>query len=80
MHTMNKYLTMAAAAAAEQIEKLTREVVILLMRLSLLRPIEMRKFVAVSRQYHADEAEACNMWRNVVQSMKMSDQQQQVRA
>jgi hypothetical protein len=63
-----------------QIEKLTREVVILLMRLSLLRPIEMRKFVAVSRQYHASEAEAFGMWRTVVQSMKLSDQQQQVRA
>jgi hypothetical protein len=71
-------LGLTPAVVPAQIEKLTREVVILLMRLSLLRPIEMRKFVAVSRQYHANEAEAFSMWRTVVQSMKMSDQQQQV--
>lgn len=47
-------------------EKLTKEVSFLLMRLSVVRPIETRKFITVSRQYLNSEAEAIDMWKNVV--------------
>lgn len=52
----------------QEVEKLTKEVSFLLMRLSVVRPIETRKFIAVSRQYLNTEAEAIDMWKNVVVS------------
>lgn len=60
---------------AAQVEKLTREVTFLLMRLSVVRPIETRQFIAVSRQYLNTEAEAIQMWKSVVKSMSLSEQQ-----
>lgn len=54
------------AVPALQVEKLTKEVSFLLMRLSVVRPIETRKFITVSRQYLNSEAEAIEMWKNVV--------------
>lgn len=47
----------------------------LLMRLSVVRPIETRKFIAVSRQYLSTEQEAIDMWRDVVSSINLSDKQ-----
>ena len=57
------------------VERLTREVAFLLMRLSVVRPIETRKFIAVSRQYLTTEAEAIAMWKAVVNSINLSDKQ-----
>jgi trehalose/maltose hydrolase-like predicted phosphorylase len=45
------------------------------MRLSVVRPIETRKFIAVSRQYLSTEQEAIDMWRDVVSSINLSDKQ-----
>ena len=47
----------------------------LLMRLSVVRPIETRKFIAVSRQYLSTEQEAIDMWRDVVSSINLSKSQ-----
>jgi hypothetical protein len=47
----------------------------LLMRLSVVRPIETRKFIAVSRQYLHNEEEAIDMWKSVVNSINLSDKQ-----
>jgi hypothetical protein len=58
-----------------QVEKLTKEVSFLLMRLSVVRPIETRKFIAVSRQYLHNEEEAIDMWKSVVNSINLSEQQ-----
>eukprot|EP00877_Chromochloris_zofingiensis_P006249 jgi/Chrzof1/1878/Cz10g24190.t1 len=59
----------------QEVEKLTKEVSFLLMRLSVVRPIETRKFIAVSRQYLNTEAEAIDMWKNVVNSINLTDKQ-----
>lgn len=58
-----------------QVEKLTKEVSFLLMRLSVVRPIETRKFIAVSRQYLHNEEEAIDMWKSVVNSINLSEKQ-----
>ncbi|KAF6254507.1 hypothetical protein COO60DRAFT_1703290 [Scenedesmus sp. NREL 46B-D3] len=58
-----------------QVEKLTKEVSFLLMRLSVVRPIETRKFIAVSRQYLHNEEEAIDMWKSVVNSINLNDKQ-----
>lgn len=45
------------------------------MRLSVVRPIETRKFIAVSRQYLHNEEEAIDMWTSVVNSINLNDKQ-----
>lgn len=45
------------------------------MRLSVVRPIETRKFIAVSRQYLHNEEEAIDMWKSVVNSINLSEKQ-----
>ncbi|GBF88723.1 hypothetical protein Rsub_01622 [Raphidocelis subcapitata] len=64
-----------SATTTQQVETLTKEVSYLLMRLSVVRPIETRKFIAVSRQYLKTEAEAIDMWKNVVNSINLSEKQ-----
>jgi hypothetical protein len=65
----------ASEEITAQVEKLTKEVSFLLMRLSVVRPIETRKFIAVSRQYLHNEEEAIDMWKSVVNSVNLSEQQ-----
>jgi len=67
--------TVVSPEATQQVEKLTKEVSFLLMRLSVVRPIETRKFIAVSRQYLSTEQEAIDMWRDVVSSINLSKSQ-----
>lgn len=65
----------ATGPVAQQVGTLTKEVSYLIMRLSVVRPIETRKFIAVSRQYLKTEAEAIDMWKAVVNSINLSDKQ-----
>ncbi|KAI8468794.1 MAG: hypothetical protein J3K34DRAFT_470571 [Monoraphidium minutum] len=71
------YQTYIKELSARLVEVLTKEVSYLLMRLSVVRPIETRKFIAVSRQYLKTESEAIDMWKNVVNSINLSDKQKQ---
>ncbi|KAJ9528374.1 hypothetical protein QJQ45_014362, partial [Haematococcus lacustris] len=62
------------------LDTLVRDLSMMIMRLGVVKPLETRKFIVVSRQYlGSTEAEVINLWRNVMKLIDLStDQKQEV--
>ncbi|GFH24321.1 BZIP domain-containing protein, partial [Haematococcus lacustris] len=62
------------------LDTLVRDLSMMIMRLGVVKPLETRKFIVVSRQsLGSTEAEVINLWRNVMKLIDLStDQKQEV--
>lgn len=59
-----------------ELEKLVKDLSMMIMRLGVIKPLETRKFIVVSRQYlGSSEAEVIELWKNVMKSIDLTEQQ-----
>ncbi|GFR45733.1 hypothetical protein Agub_g7149, partial [Astrephomene gubernaculifera] len=66
----------AGGEAAAELERLVRELSVMLMRLGVARPLEARKFIVFSRQYLGNtEKEVIELWKSVMKHIELSPEQ-----
>ncbi|GAX79845.1 hypothetical protein CEUSTIGMA_g7285.t1 [Chlamydomonas eustigma] len=63
--------------SSQQLEVLVKDLSMMIMRLGVIKPLETRKFIVVSRQYLGNtETEVIELWKNVMKSIELAEHQQ----
>ncbi|GIL65285.1 hypothetical protein Vafri_19086, partial [Volvox africanus] len=64
------------AVAQAELERVVRELSVMLMRLGVARPLEARKFIVFSRQYLGNtEKEVIELWKSVMKHIELTPEQ-----
>lgn len=60
----------------QEVDQLCKDLCLIIMRLGVIKPLETRKFIVVSRQYlGTTEAEVIEMWKQIMKNIDLSEQQ-----
>lgn len=66
----------SAPERLHELEVLVQDLSMLIMRLGVIKPLETRKFIVLSRQYlGSTESEVIELWKTVMKLIELSDQQ-----